>query len=67
MTSPSHLCRVEYWNGSRWFLAHAGIALLDPASYRRKLDERGMLSRVTELDDRLQPSVVHESDVAAMF
>lgn len=54
----SYLARVEYWTPTGWWIAHAGIALLDPAAYVVKLQRRGVVSRVSTLDDRLQPDEV---------
>lgn len=61
------LCRVEYWTSSGWFAAHAGIALQNPGAYVAGLSKRGIVGRVTELDDQLQPGVVHQSELAELL
>lgn len=52
----STLCRVEYLAKDGWFIAHRGCALIHPESYPHALAERGIIARVTVLDDKLQPS-----------
>lgn len=45
-------CRVEYWNAgaAEWRVGHAGINLMDPGKYVRKLAERETIARVVEID-----------------
>lgn len=45
-------CRIEYWNPvlAEWVVGHAGINLINPAEYVRKLGLRGNIARVVEVD-----------------
>lgn len=52
------LCRLEQWTGREWQVMHAGVALLHPERYVERLEDRNVVARVTELDDRLQPTGV---------
>lgn len=43
-------CRIEYWNAMTcdWEVGHAGINLMDPAAYVKKLAKRGVLARAVD-------------------
>ena len=45
-------CRVEYWNPTLgdWTVGHAGINLMNPATYVQKLAKRGTIARAVEVD-----------------
>ena len=45
-------CRVEYWSDTAldWYVGHAGINLMNPALYAKKLGQRGCLARITSVD-----------------
>lgn len=46
------LVRIEYWNGmtASWEVGHAGINLLNPATYVKKLGKRGVVARAIDKD-----------------
>jgi hypothetical protein len=52
----SVLTRLEYLTPEGWAIGHAGIALLDPEAYVKRLRARGKFGRATVLNDRLQPT-----------
>ena len=45
-------CRIEYWNPmtASWETGHAGINLMNPATYVQKLGKRGVVARAVEKD-----------------
>ena len=44
--------RIEYWSDVKqdWTVGHAGVNLMNPALYAKKLGERGQLARIIEVD-----------------
>lgn len=44
--------RIEYWSplSADWEVGHAGINLMDPATYVKKLAKRGTLARAVVVD-----------------
>lgn len=50
------LVRLEYLTPTGWALGHAGINLLHPERYVKRLEERGKFGRATELGPDLQPT-----------
>lgn len=49
VTAKPHFVRLEYYTATGWVMGHAGIALLDPAAYVKRLEDRGKFGRATEL------------------
>lgn len=44
--------RIEYWNPltATWEVGHAGINLMNPAAYVKKLSARGTVARAVDKD-----------------
>lgn len=44
--------RIEYWNQmtASWEVGHAGLRLMNPAAYVKKLSVRGVLARAIDKD-----------------
>jgi len=44
--------RIEYWNQmtASWQTGHAGINLMNPATYVQKLAKKGVIARAVEVD-----------------
>lgn len=54
------MCRLDHWTPDGWVTIQPAVALLDPARYPARLEEKLKFGRAVELDDRLQPTgVVH--------
>jgi hypothetical protein len=45
-------CRIEYWNEmtASWEVGHAGVNLINPALYVKKLGARGTIARAVDRD-----------------
>lgn len=43
---------IHYWNAktARWDVGHAGLNLMNPALYVKKLSARGIVARVVDKD-----------------
>lgn len=50
MIDKPTFCRIEYWNPmtADWEVGHAGINLMDPATYVKKLSDRGVVARAVD-------------------
>lgn len=50
------MVKVEYYSRDGWVPGHHEIALLDPARYVERLEERGKFARAFELAEDLSPT-----------
>lgn len=52
MIDQPSFVRLEYWNSStgEWEVGHAGINLMNPAAYVRKMGQNNTLVRAVEVD-----------------